>query len=76
MKDKDRDKNKRSKKKGFYFKDYTESDIIVNNINTKLVKISSNKIIFLSFIFFSLILIFSIKIIYLSLSSSSDKNFV
>ena len=70
---KDEDNNKESKKKGFYFKDYTESDIIVNNINTKLVKISSNKIIFLSFIFFSLILIFSIKIIYLSLSP--DKNF-
>ena len=65
---KDKDKDKRSKKKGFYFKDYAESDIIVNNINTKLVKISSNKIIFLSFIFLSLILIFSIKIIYITLS--------
>ena len=49
---KDKDKNKESKKKSFYFKDYTESDIIVNNKDTKLVKISLNRITFLSFIFF------------------------
>ena len=70
---KDEDNNKEFKKKGFYFKDYTESDITVNNKDTKLVKVSLNRISFLSFIFFSLILIFSIKIIYLSLSP--DKNF-
>ena len=70
---KDKDKNKKPKKKCFYFKDYTDSDIIVNNKDTKLVKVSLNRITFLSFIFFSLILIFSIKIIYLSLSP--DKNF-
>ena len=69
----DNNKNKKSKKKGFYFKDYTEPDIIVNNKNIKFVKVSLNRITFLSFIFFSLILIFSIKIIYLSLSP--DKNF-
>ena len=73
MKDKDNVKNNEPKKKRFYFKDYTESDIIITNKNTKLAKISLNRITFLSFIFFSLILIFSIKIIYLSLSS--DKNF-
>jgi len=70
---KDEDNNKESKKKSFYFKDYTESDITVNKKDTKLVKVSLNRITFLSFIFFSLILIFSIKIIYLSLSP--DKNF-
>ena len=70
---KDKDKNKKPKKKSFYFKDYTESDIITNNKNTKLAKVSLNRITFLSFIFFSLILIFSIKIIYLSLSP--DENF-
>jgi len=70
---KDEDNNKQFKKKGFYFKDYTESDIVVKNKDTKLVKVSLNRITFLSFIFFSLILIFSIKIIYLSLSP--DKNF-
>ena len=68
-----KNKNKEFKKKSFYFKDYTASDVIVNDKNTKLVKISLNRITFLSFIFFSLILIFSIKIIYLSLSS--DENF-
>jgi len=64
--------NKKSKKKGFYFKDYIESDIIVNNKDSKLIKVSLGRVIFLSFIFFSLILIFSIKIIYLSLSSEKD----
>ena len=70
---KDKDKNKESEKKSFYFKDYTELDIIANNKDTKIVKVLSNRITFLSFIFFSLILIFSIKIIFLSLSP--DKNF-
>ena len=56
------------KKKSFYFEDYTESDLINNNNNFNTVKISLNRVTFLSFIFFSLILIFSIKIIYLSLS--------
>ena len=61
------------KKKSFYFKDYSESEIFFNNRNTKLVKVSLNRITFLFFIFFSLILIFSIKIIYLS--SYTEKNF-
>ena len=61
------------KKKSFYFEDYTESEIIHNNKNFNIVKISLNRVTFLSFIFFSLILIFSIKIIYLSLSP--EKNF-
>jgi len=56
------------KKKSFYFEDYTESDLINNNNNFNIVKISLNRVTFLSFIFFSLILIFSIKIIYLSLA--------
>ena len=56
------------KKKSFYFEDYTESDLINNNNNFNIIKISLNRVTFLSFIFFSLILIFSIKIIYLSLS--------
>ena len=63
-----KDKNKEPKKKGFYFKDYTESDIAISDTNIKRVKISLNRITFLFFIFFSLILIFSIKIIYLSFS--------
>ena len=64
---------KNKKKKSFYFEDYTESEIIHNNKNSNIVKISLNRVTFLSFIFFSLILIFSIKIIYLSLSP--EKNF-
>ena len=56
------------KKKSFYFEDYTESEIIHNNKNYNTLKISLNRVIFLSFLFVTLILIFSFKIIYLSLS--------
>ena len=56
------------KKKSFYFEDYTESDLVDNKNNLNIIKISLNRVTFLSFIFLSLILIFSIKIIYLSLS--------
>ena len=55
------------KKKSFYFEDYNESKIIVNNKNVNLVKVSLNRITLLFFVFFSLVLIFSIKLIYLSL---------
>jgi len=71
------------KKKSFYFEDYTESDLADNNSNSNIIKISLNRVTFLSFIFLSLILIFSIKIIYLSLSPENGfynnnvkKNFV
>ena len=71
------------KKKSFYFEDYTESDLVDNNSNSNIIKISLNRVTFLSFIFLSLILIFSIKIIYLSLSPENSfynnnikKNFV
>ena len=71
------------KKKSFYFEDYTESDLVDNNSNSNIIKISLNRVTFLSFIFLSLILIFSIKIIYLSLSPENGfynnnikKNFV
>ena len=58
----------KNKKKSFYFDDYAESELNENN-KSNIVKVSLNKVTFLSFIFFSLILIFGIKIIYLSLSS-------
>jgi len=71
------------KKKSFYFEDYTESDLVDNDSNSNIIKISLNRVTFLSFIFLSLILIFSIKIIYLSLSPENGfynnnikKNFV
>jgi len=61
-------KNK-NKKKGFYFKDYNETDFFQSDNNyKKAIKVSLNRITILSFIFFSLIFIFSIKILYLSLS--------
>ena len=57
------------KKKSFYFKDYNGLDFIQSNSDhKKTIRISLNRITFLSFVFFSLIFIFSIKIIYLSLS--------
>ena len=57
----------RNKKKSFYFEDYSETELNYNN-KSKTVKVLLNRVTFLSIIFFSLILIFSIKIIYLSLS--------
>ena len=65
-------KNK-NKKKSFYFKDYTEPELIDYKKNLNIIKVSLNRVTFLSFIFFSLILIFGIKIIYLSLFP--EKNF-
>ncbi len=62
----------KNKKKSFYFEDYTESEFVDNN-NSNIIKVSLNRVTFLSFIFFSLILIFGIKIIYLSLSP--ERNF-
>ena len=59
-------KNKNSRQKSFFFEDYIESEIIENN-TSKEVKVSLNRVAFLFFIFFSLIVIFSLKIIYLSL---------
>ena len=60
------------KKKSFYFEDYTEYDFTENNNNSNIVKISLNRVTFLYFIFFSLILIFCVKIIYLSLSQENN----
>ena len=57
----------KNKKKSFYFDDYAEFDLNDNN-KSKIVKVLLNRVTFLSFIFLSLILIFSVKIIYLSLS--------
>ena len=56
------------KKKSFYFEDYTESEIINDSKKPNTIKISLNRVTFLSFIFFSLMFIFGIKIIYLSLT--------
>ena len=54
-------------KKSFIFRDYLESEITYNNNENKLVKVSDSRVAILSFIFLSLMIIFSIKIIYLSL---------
>ena len=62
----------KNKKKSFYFQDYNESELN-EDYKSNILKISLNRVTFLSFIFFSLMLIFSIKIIYISLSSG--KNF-
>jgi len=66
-------KSKNVKKKSFFFQDYKESKIIINTTKGNLTKISPNRTAFLFFIFISLISIFSLKIIYLSLSQ--EKNY-
>ena len=68
-----KDKKKNIKQKSFFFEDYAESEIIVNNVKTNQPKVSLSRVNFLFYIFLSVIFIFGIKIIYLSLSS--DKNF-
>jgi len=64
---------KSSKQKSFFFKDCPESEITFNDIDKKSIKVSLNRITFVFLVFSSLILIFSIKIIYLSLFP--EKNF-
>ena len=59
------------RKKSFYFEDYKETELHDNKNNLNLLRVSINRVNFLFFIFFSLILIFSIKIIYLSLSAET-----
>ena len=59
--------------KSFYFEDYTESKILEKEVYFNIVKVSYSRITFLSFIFLSLVLTCSIKMIYLSLAS--DKFF-
>ena len=61
----------KNKKKSFYFEDYTETELI-DNKNSGIIKVLLNRVTFLSFIFLSLMLIFSIKIIYLSLSTEKS----
>ena len=60
-------KNRKNNQKSFFFEDYKESEII-DEINSKRIKISLNRVTFLFFVFFSLIFVSSTKIIYLSLS--------
>ena len=62
-------KNKNKKIRSFFFDDSEEPDFLFDKKNNNEVKISSNKTAFLFFCFLSLIFIFSIKIIYLSLFS-------
>jgi len=66
-------KKKNAKLKSFFFKDYPDSEIFFKKKNNDVIKISPNRIIFLFCVFLSLIFIFSIKIIYLSLFP--EKNF-
>ena len=73
-------KEKKNKKKSFYFKDYSDSSLFVSSDNT--IRASLNRVTFLFFIFLGLTFIFSIKIIYLSLTSerfsleNNKKNFL
>ena len=55
------------KRKSFYFEDYIESEIF-NKINPNIIKVSLRRVTFLSFVFLSLILVCTIKVVYLSLS--------
>ena len=74
---------KGNKQKSFFFKDYPETESTFEKIDNNSIKISPNRITFVFFIFSSLILIFSIKIFYLSLfpennffSNKIENNFI
>ena len=74
---------KKNEKKSFYFEDYKDAEFIYGKKNINEVKISLSRITFLYFIFISLIFIFSIKIVYISLipekffyTNSSTENIV
>ena len=67
-------KKKEIKQKSFFFKDYSESEIVFNNLDNKIIQISPSRVTFLFFIFISLVFIFSIKITYLSLFP--EKNYL
>ena len=54
------------KQKSFFFEDYNESEIISQSTDYNSPKISLNRVNFLFFIFIGIILIISIKILYLS----------
>tara|TARA_Y100000590_G_scaffold107968_1_gene122790 strand:+ start:3153 stop:4883 length:1731 start_codon:yes stop_codon:yes gene_type:complete len=60
-------KNNNIRKKSFFFDDYDDLEIIANYKKKNNVKISLNRVTFLFLVFISFILIFSIKILYLSL---------
>jgi len=62
-------KNKiKNEKKSFYFEDCNETEFTYGKKNINEAKISLERINFLYFIFISLIFIFSIKIVYISLT--------
>ena len=60
----------KNNQKSLFFEDYTEVEI--KNENKKKIKISLNRVTFLFFVFFALIIIFSSKTIYLSLSPQKN----
>ena len=63
---KTQDQKKESKKKSFYFEDYTESEEITISNKNNTIKVSLSRVAFIFFVFLSLTFIFCAKIIYLS----------
>ena len=69
-------RKKPSNQKSFFFKDYLEPEINFDNSIKKSIKVLPKRVTVLFFIFFSLISIFSVKIIYLSLFPEKNLNLV
>ena len=63
------DKNNKS----FYFEEYIQSDD--KNLNQKKIKINQDRVYLLFFIFFSLISIFAIKIIFISIQIPTNNSY-
>ena len=71
------------KRKSFYFEDYTDSELLDINKTSNTIRVLPSRVAFIFFIFICLVMIFSIKITYLSLSKqknfntlNSKKNFI
>ena len=63
------DKNNKS----FYFEEYIQSDD--KNLNQNKIKINQDRVYLLFFIFFSLISIFAIKIIFISIQIPTNNSY-
>jgi cell division protein FtsI (penicillin-binding protein 3) len=65
----------KNNKKSFIFKDHLDPEMLLESNENKLIKVSNSRLATLSIIFLGLTIIFSIKIIYLSLFLEKNLTF-
>jgi len=62
------------KRKSFYFEDYTDSELLNINKTSNVIRVLPSRVAFIFFIFICLVIVFSIKITYLSLLKQKNFN--